>query len=48
MNDLTQVVKVVFEREGLPPISKKDFVAKFENCPFLGPYKYQDGATYEG
>lgn len=48
MNEMTSIVKQVYDKEGLPPITKKDFISKYEKYPYLGPYKFQDGATYEG
>jgi hypothetical protein len=48
MNEITGVVKQVSDKEGIPSVSKKDYQAKFEKFPYLGPYKFQDGSTYEG
>lgn len=48
MNDIKGVVKQVYDKEGIPPVSKKDYSAKFEKFPYLGPYKFQDGSTFEG
>lgn len=48
MNEMNKIVKDVYDREGIPPISKSSYSVKFDKYPFLGPFKYTDGSSYEG
>lgn len=48
MNDMTETVQGVHEKEGVPEGDRQELDAKFEPFPYLGPYKFEDGATYQG
>jgi TRAP-type mannitol/chloroaromatic compound transport system substrate-binding protein len=48
MNPMSDEVMKVHSKEANPIINKQELQSRFENCPYLGPYKFQDKATYEG
>ena len=48
MNEMTDIVKEVHETEGVPKESKELLSNKYDEYPFLGPFKFSNGETYEG
>lgn len=48
MNEMTPVAKEVYNKEVKASVTRKEYQSKFEKYPYLGPYKFQDGSTYEG
>ena len=48
MNEMSDTVKEIHTKEGVPKDTKQHLTDKYNEYPYLGPYKFQDGETYEG
>jgi hypothetical protein len=48
MNEMSEVVNRVYNEEGPPQGDRSKFNNEFKDCVILGPFKFTDGATYEG
>lgn len=48
MNEMTETVKAIHDKDGVPEGNRKELDSKFIDFPYLGPYKFEDGATYQG
>ena len=48
MNEMNHLVSKIYQKEKPPSFPKDMLSKKYQQFPFLGPFKYKDGEIYEG